>query len=691
MRTRILSSLLFLCAVGYSAYADTDANSQSLLASEITMARNFLDNSNYGDKTSALAAIAEAESLTGDAATREDRLKAVAKIRAAANEYLALRPSEWVNITNGLLWYDQNGNSVQAHAAGFVQIYDTWYMIGEDRSNSWNPDVNMYKSKDLVHWDFVKKIIENKVSHPELGVSRMIERPKLMYCPNTGKFVVWCHWESSNYGASEAGVFVADTVDGEYTFVSGERPLGVKSRDCNVFIDDDNTAYFISTIEENQHLGLFKLSDDYLRAEEYTVLFNGKKREAPAIVKVDGIYYMLSSACSGWEPNQCKLATTENLTEGWSGLTNIGNGIAYDTQAANILTVTGTKGTSYLYVGDRWKDPELPESKTIIFPVDFKDRKCTFDYRRTFDFNPAEGLWREAEVGMSFLDRAGWSVIGCSTEEISKENGAAANVLDGNPKTIWHTNYSDNKGVAPHFITVDMGTEMEIGSLLYTPRTDNSQNGIARAFILQTSLDAKQWNTIAGGSWLPYWSTIYFPSHKAQYFKFHILESEYGSAAEFELAAPGNETFPDGDLKLYYTLDNGTTWVEGNEINVESGATVKFGPNSKMLGGSWAFEGKGVLLSGREQTLENVTVDNAGKYTTTFLSPSGMAYSATYQLTIDGVTEGVDAVFGDGTEVVASEYYSIDGCRIHKVVDKGLSVKVDTLKDGRRKVSKILN
>ena len=172
-------------------------------------------------------------------------------------------------------------------------------------------------------------------------------------------------------------------MNGDYKFHWAGRPLGVKSRDCNVFVDNDGTAYFISTIEENQHLGLFRLSDDYLSAVEYTELFKWQSREAPAIVRHGDTYFMMFSACSGWDPNQATFSYSKSLTSGWSSRANIGNSIAYDTQAASVLTVTGSKGTSYVYVGDRcktrdWLNPrpscslyllmEIP-SYSIISPV----------------------------------------------------------------------------------------------------------------------------------------------------------------------------------------------------------------------------------------------------------------------------------------------------------------------------------
>lgn len=304
-------------------------------------------------------------------------------------------PDKWVTITNGRLWLTPEGDTVQAHAPGFLREGDIWYMVGEDRGHEYNPDVNLYSSTDLQTWHFVKKIIENGVTCPDLGKSRMIERAKILYNPKTRRYVVWCHWEASNYGASEAACFSSDRIDGDYRLEWSGRPMDIKSRDCNVFVDNDGTAYFISTTEENQHLGLFRLSDDYLSAVGHTRLFPGQRREAPAIVRLGDRYFMFSSACTGWAPNQCKLSWSDNLRQGWSELESIGDSKAFRTQPAAILEIRGTKDTTYLYVGDRWKDPTLAETKTIMFPVSFSDTTCDFQYRDSFQINFHTGEWRE--------------------------------------------------------------------------------------------------------------------------------------------------------------------------------------------------------------------------------------------------------------------------------------------------------
>lgn len=316
-------------------------------------------------------------------------------ISCGTHKHMRQNSDEWTTITNGNLWITADGDTVQAHAPGFLKIKDTWYMVGEDRSREWRPDVNLYSSRDLQNWSFEKKIIANGVTSPDLGSTRMIERAKLLYNKKTKRYVVWCHWESSNYGASEAACFSSDRIDGTYRLEWSGRPLGIKSRDCNVFVDTDGTAYFISTTEENQHLGLFRLSDDYLSIVEHTQLFPWQRREAPAIVKLDQKYFMFSSACTGWAPNQCKLSWSHDLKTGWSTLENIGDDKAFRTQPAAILEIKGSKDTTYLYVGDRWKDPNLAQSKNIIFPITFTNTSCKFQYIDRFEINFKTGEWRQ--------------------------------------------------------------------------------------------------------------------------------------------------------------------------------------------------------------------------------------------------------------------------------------------------------
>ena len=319
-----------------------------------------------------------------------NRLSFLIQFLVLAGIAMAQKTDGWTTFNNGALWLTPSGDTVQAHAPGFLYDGGRWWMVGEDRTPGRLADVNLYSSDDLRHWHFERKVITLPL--PDVEESRMIERAKILRSPSTGQYIIWCHWEAPDYRASESASFVADSIIGPYTPVFRGRPMGIKARDCNVFVDNDGTAYFIATTNENRDLGLFRLSDDYTRAVSHTVLFPGERREAPVIVRIGDTYHMLTSACTGWAPNQCKYARSYSLTNGWTPLTPVGDATCYRTQPAAVVTIRGTKKITYLYVGDRWKGPTLFESKTIVFPITFpNDAPCRFQPADTFRVNLRTG------------------------------------------------------------------------------------------------------------------------------------------------------------------------------------------------------------------------------------------------------------------------------------------------------------
>ena len=157
----------------------------------------------------------------------------------------------------------------------------------------------------------------------------------------------------------------SSSVEGPYTYQGSFRPLansgvtdhgkaGYMSRDCKVFVDGSN-GYFISAANENMDLCLYKLSSDFRSVSSLvTKLFVGSQREAPCLFKRGSYYFLFTSGCTGWTPNQAKYAYSTSLSSGWSGLNNIGDSTTYSSQSAFIIPVSGSTTTTYLYTGDRW-------------------------------------------------------------------------------------------------------------------------------------------------------------------------------------------------------------------------------------------------------------------------------------------------------------------------------------------------
>ena len=94
------------------------------------------------------------------------------------------------------------------------------------------------------------------------------------------------------------------------------------------------------------------------------------------------------------------------------------------------------------------------------------------------------------------LDRSGWSVT-ASSEEFAGENGAAVNAIDGNPNSIWHTEWASQPGNAndprhPHHFVIAMAEGQSVAGLSYLPRPGNG-NGTIRDFAVYFSNDGESW------------------------------------------------------------------------------------------------------------------------------------------------------------------------------------------------------
>ncbi|CAL9409082.1 hypothetical protein SUDANB105_01611 [Streptomyces sp. enrichment culture] len=279
-------------------------------------------------------------------------------------------------ISNGTQFTDISGNPVHAHGGGIVKVGSYYYWFGEHRNadNTFRY-VDAYRSTDLKNWEFRNHVLTQS-THPELAVAN-IERPKVMYNVATGKFVMWMHKENgSDYGEARAAVAVSDTVDGDYTWQGSFRPLGQHmSRDITVFVDTDGTGYMVSAARENYDLHIYRLTADYTGVASLVANpWPGGHREAPALFKRGGVYFMLTSGATGWNPNQQQYATATSLTGPWSSMTNVGDTTAYGSQTAYVLPLQGSTATSYLYLGDRWGNSfggTVGDSRYVWLPLTF--------------------------------------------------------------------------------------------------------------------------------------------------------------------------------------------------------------------------------------------------------------------------------------------------------------------------------
>ena len=190
----------------------------------------------------------------------------------------------------------------------------------------------MYESEDLYHWHYEGVILACS-QEPEnpLYAPMRFERPKIVYNRTTGQYVLWCHYvkypgdHGSAEGTAEAGVAVCDRVNGSYTWLGTSRPIDEKGlvRDSTVYQDEDGSAYFIydRQVEKDRCLHIVRLSDDYLSfTSQYKRIDAAFWREAAALVRHDGYYYMVTSDLTSWDANQAKYFCTKNLMGEWEDM-----------------------------------------------------------------------------------------------------------------------------------------------------------------------------------------------------------------------------------------------------------------------------------------------------------------------------------------------------------------------------------
>ncbi len=304
----------------------------------------------------------------------------------------------------GQVWLDTEGRPIQAHG-GCVLYHDgTYYWYGENKDgptlNKNRVDIigiSCYSSRDLYRWKFegvALKAVPDDPQH-DLHPSRVCERPKVVFNEKTGKFVMWVHIDDAKYQYARTGVAIADQPTGPFQYIESFRPNGGESRDMTVFKDDDGKAYVIFGSGWHTHVQIAELTDDYLKPSgKFTNHFQRPGpptgREAPAVFKNQGRYYMITSGTTGWACNEALYAVADSMHGPWTEKGNPCVGPESDktfrAQSTFVLPVAG-KSDAFIFLGDRWNSEDLRDSRYVWLPIEFTEDGIRLTWRDAWDLS----------------------------------------------------------------------------------------------------------------------------------------------------------------------------------------------------------------------------------------------------------------------------------------------------------------
>lgn len=560
------------------------------------------------------------------------------------------------SIRNGISWFDTNGDRIRAGGASILQHEGRYYMTGMDFTNDFNGlfggDIKLYSSSDLINWTFESVIIKASANPQLESGERFLVRPNLVYNQVTEKFVIWSGYKNRSLTFGAIAVFSSDTVDGNYAFEKEIQPLGYDSNDSTMFIDDDGTAYYISNSKDDQSLNIYMLTPDYMDIASLapTILFPGQSKEAPVVFKKDGYYYLMCSGKTGWNPNQGQYSSSLSMTAGWTSLRNFGNRITYDTQPTAFFTVSGSSETSYFYVGDRWKDPDNREVKTLFLPVEAANGNLILSYVPELKIDMETGSWSAFDDNV-YVPQEDWSVVSISSQE-NTTTFAAENVFDNDLGTIWNTRYTAGNDTYPHEMVIDLGGYHEVSGFMCVPRQDRSPNAISD-FQLFLSEDGLDWSTPVAAGRMTYWSELYFTPKNARFMKLvarsDLSGSRFASAAEFKLMT-SSEYQPGRTIFAYHNPDS-KGWRAGNKVLIERGGSALIGVQTAFGDGQTAFYGSysyygpnDYYANTRIINLQDVGEEQLGTYTVTYLDDTFSVQQHEYEVAFTMQTNALSTV-----------------------------------------------
>jgi hypothetical protein len=298
----------------------------------------------------------------------------------------------------GKNWEDNQRNVINAHSGGIVYENGFYYWFGTHKINVnentglTSGGIHCYKSDNLINWDDAGIVMPlNNTAGSDIVVGTRVERSKVVYNAATNKYVALFTIFPIGTGLTigYTGVATSSSITGPYVYQSKFLAASTAGMgDFTMFKDANGDMYHIGVRKTDRALVYAKMSADYLTpATAYAVCANVQiSTEAPAIMLRNGVYHLLGSGSTGWDPNPPRYYTASSIAGPWTvqsnpcAGTNPLNGLSgaaktYGGQPTYIVQIQGFDNR-YIAMFDEWR-PAAPITSGYIwlpFKVNAADR-----------------------------------------------------------------------------------------------------------------------------------------------------------------------------------------------------------------------------------------------------------------------------------------------------------------------------
>jgi hypothetical protein len=187
---------------------------------------------------------------------------------------------------------------------------------------------------------------------------------------------------------------------------------------------------------------------------------------------------------------------------------------------------------------------EDPGFVTFDIPGNFTVRFTVFDSQGLPD--PIPDIRNIQVIQQQIISKSSWSLVYVDSEELNSSGdiGPAVNGFDGDPNTIWHTEWIGSDPDLPHEIQIDLGAIYFLAGFNYLPRQDGPDTGTIKDYEFYVSMENTNWGTpVASGRFVENTqekNVLFSPKH-GRYIRLRaLLEVDgdpYTSMAEIDIVA----------------------------------------------------------------------------------------------------------------------------------------------------------